>query len=88
MTNATPLNQQVRMLSQDALLARVVLGSCAAVKGRLRLWNAKETERQGAHLANLLLIYLSHLFSLDLCKLVFMSITGICFPLLKNRAIA
>lgn len=43
----------------------------------------KKTE---AYLANLLPIYLSHLFSLDLCKLVFMSITGIYFPLLKNRA--
>lgn len=76
------------MLSQEDPLARVVLGSCAAVRGRLRLWNAKETERQGAHLANLLLIYLSHLFSLDLCKLVFRSITGIYFPPLKNRAVA
>lgn len=87
MTNATPLHQQVGMFSQEARLAGVVLGSFAAVKGRLRLWSAKETERR-AHLANLLLIYLSHLFSLDLCKLVFRSITGIYFPPLKNRAIA
>lgn len=47
MTNATPLHQQVGMFSQGAPLATVVLGSCSAVKGRLRLWNAKETEKTG-----------------------------------------
>jgi len=45
-------------------------------------------QKTEVYLANLILIYLSHLFSLDLCKLVFMSITGIYFPLLKNRAVA
>lgn len=64
------------------------LQCCAAIKRRLRLRNAEETKRQRVYLANLILIYLSHLFSLDLCKLVFISITGIYFPLLKNRVVA
>lgn len=55
----------------------------AAIKRRLRLRDARDKKRE-VYLANLTLINLSHLFSLDLCKLVFMSIPGIYFPLLKN----
>lgn len=63
-------------------------GFLCCCKGKTEIVECQRDRKTGAHLANLLLIYLSHLFSLDLCKLVFRSITGIYFFPLKNRAIA
>lgn len=74
MANATLLYKEKAMLGQEFPSARVTLGPCSSKMGTgvVECWRDKK--------ADAVLADLSLSICLDLCKLVFVNITGICFP--------